>query len=142
MYNTVWYMSIKTIKRILIPINLMAIAVALNLAINPHVYAAPASFTVTNTNDSGAGSLRQAITDANANNNTGDIDNIQFNIAGSGLKTIILNTVLPTIDEPININGFTQPGSSANTAVNPLPFNTSYGIAVHAVTGSSFGYLI
>lgn len=131
-------MSIKTIKRILIPISLVVLIAVLTTATKAQVYAASASFIVTNTNDSGAGSLRQAIIDANANNNTGDIDNIQFNIAGSGLKTITLNTILPTIDEPININGFTQPGSSANTAVNPLPFNANYGIAVHAVAGSDF----
>ena len=40
-----------------------------------------ATFTVTNTNDSGAGSLRQAILDANGN---GGVDTIAFNIAGSG----------------------------------------------------------
>ncbi len=46
---------------------------------------AAATFTVTNTNDSGAGSLRQAILDANAN--PGD-DTIAFNIPGSGVQTI------------------------------------------------------
>jgi len=42
---------------------------------------ANASFTVTNTNDSGAGSLKQAILDANANL---DADSICFAIPGSG----------------------------------------------------------
>ena len=102
------------------------------------VLAAPADFTVTNTNDSGAGSLRQAITDANANGNASDVDNIQFNIPGSGLKTITLSTVLPDITQPISINGFTQPGSSANTAINPLPFDASYGIAVQAESGDNY----
>ena len=44
-----------------------------------------ATFTVTNTNDSGAGSLRQAILDANANPG---LDTIAFNIPGSGVHTI------------------------------------------------------
>src|ERR1043166_3441296 len=44
-----------------------------------------ATFTVTNTNDSGPGSLRQAILDANAASGT---DSIVFSI-GSGGQTII-----------------------------------------------------
>jgi len=69
-----------------------------------------ATFTVTNTNDSGAGSLRQAIIDANA---TAAIDTINFNIPGSGLHTLNLTSFLPFIDQPIIIDGTTQPGWSA-----------------------------
>ena len=43
------------------------------------------SFPVINTNDSGAGSLRQAITDADA---AGDGSVITFQIPGSGVQTI------------------------------------------------------
>ncbi len=50
-----------------------------------------ATYTVTNTNDSGAGSLRQAILDANAN---AGADDIVFNISGTGVHTITLATVL------------------------------------------------
>ena len=46
---------------------------------------AAATFTVTNTNDSGAGSLRQAITDANG---SGGPHTIAFDILGSGVQTI------------------------------------------------------
>ncbi len=42
-----------------------------------------ATYTVTNTNDSGAGSLRQAILDANAN---AGLDTISFSITGSELR--------------------------------------------------------
>src|SRR5947208_2059572 len=48
----------------------------------------PAIFTVTDTNDDGPGSLRQAILDANAAVNVGGPDEIHFNIAGSGVQTI------------------------------------------------------
>src|SRR5262249_34183404 len=79
-------------------------------------------FVVTNTNDAGAGSLRQAITCANTIPNidrTGDAvvdpDPITFNIAGTGLKTIIPASNLPDITDPIFIDGYTQPGASANT---------------------------
>src|SRR5262249_53058929 len=40
----------------------------------------PSTFTVTNTLDSGAGSLRQAILDANDSSNVGGPDTIAFNI--------------------------------------------------------------
>src|SRR3954469_1404354 len=71
-----------------------------------------ATYTVTTTADSGAGSLRQAITDANGN---AGHDTIEFNITGSGVHTIAPATVLPTITDQVTIDGYTQPGASANT---------------------------
>ena len=44
-----------------------------------------ATFTVINTNDSGTGSLRQALLDANGNPG---LDTIAFNIPGAGPHTI------------------------------------------------------
>lgn len=79
--------------------------------------AAAETFTVTNTNDSGAGSLRAAITDANAHANI-DLevpDVVAFNIPGGGVHTITLASVLPSITDPIIIDGYTQPGASENT---------------------------
>ncbi len=70
------------------------------------VNAAP--FTVTNLNDSGTGSLRQAIIDANV---AADADTINFGIAG----TITPATPLPTITNPVTINGYSAPGAVANT---------------------------
>src|SRR5262249_55937217 len=57
----------------------------------------PSTFLVTNTNDSGAGSLRQAILDANATPNVGGPDLISFAIPGSGVQTITPASALPTI---------------------------------------------
>src|SRR5262249_18160277 len=65
-----------------------------------------ATFTVTNTNDSGTGSLRQAILDANANPG---LDTITFAI-GSGPRTIAPLSPLPTITDRVVIDGTTQPG--------------------------------
>src|SRR5688572_2291603 len=74
---------------------------------------APSStFTVTNTNDTGAGSLRQAILDANANSG---LDTVAFNIPGSGVRTISPASPLPTITDPMIIDGYTQPGATPNT---------------------------
>ena len=90
--------------------------VALLLAFSASM-AAAATFTVTNTADSGAGSLRQAILDANAN---AGLDTIAFNVSGagcdgSGVCTITTASVLPIILSPVVIDGYTQPGSSPNT---------------------------
>jgi subtilisin family serine protease len=73
-------------------------------------FASSAAISVTNTNDSGAGSLRQALTDANAN---GNFSVITFNIAGGGNQVITPSTPLPVITQPIYIDGYTQPGSQA-----------------------------
>ena len=67
-----------------------------------------ADYTVTNVNDAGPGSLRQAILDANAHGGT---DNILFAIPGGGPHTIMPFTPLPVITGTTNINGYTQPGS-------------------------------
>jgi hypothetical protein len=72
---------------------------------------AAATFTVTNTSDSGAGSLRQAILDANA---TPGLDTIAFGIPGSGVQTIAIGSNLEVTD-PVLIDGYSQPGSSPNT---------------------------
>jgi CSLREA domain-containing protein len=56
--------------------------------------------------------LRAAIQEANA---TSDADTISFNIAGAGVHTIEVNPQLPNSTFPITIDGYTQPGASANT---------------------------
>jgi len=65
-------------------------------------------FTVTTTNDSGPGSLRQAILDANV---APGPDSIEFSIA-SGPQTILPSSALPIITDTVLIDGTTQPGHS------------------------------
>ena len=79
-----------------------------------------ATFTVINTNDSGVGSFRQAIIDANA---TAGPDIITFNIPGAGVHTITALSAYPPITEQVLINGYSQPGASAGTNAFPLPLN-------------------
>jgi CSLREA domain-containing protein len=81
--------------------------------------AAADTFIVNNTADPGDGTcnlagctLREAITAANANPGA---DTITFNIIGSGVKTISLTSALPNITDTVTIDGYTQPGASANT---------------------------
>jgi CSLREA domain-containing protein len=56
--------------------------------------------------------LRAAIQQANY---TTGADAINFAIPGSGVKTIAPNPELPQITEAVSINGYSQPGASANT---------------------------
>ncbi|WP_148596529.1 Ig-like domain-containing protein [Aquisphaera giovannonii] len=68
---------------------------------------------VTNTGDSGVGSLRQALIIAAASNTTAP-DVIQFAIPGTGPFVIQPLTPLPEITHPTVIDGYTQSGSRAN----------------------------
>lgn len=74
------------------------------------------TYTVSNTNDDGPGSLRWAITQANA---LPDGDNIHFNIPGAGPHVISLLSPLPAIQYRVNVYGYTQPGASPATASTP-----------------------
>jgi hypothetical protein len=102
-----------------------------------------ATFTVTNASDSGAGSLRQAILDANAN---AGADTIAFNIVGAGVQTITLSSSLPfaAITGDLTVDGTTQPGYAgtpliavvcANTNVSAFAFTSAPG----TVQGVSIG---
>src|SRR5262249_34064182 len=86
------------------------------LAVSRHAIAT--TFTVTNTNDSGVGSLRQAISDANAGGP--GPHTITFNIPGSGVHGIELSSGLPAISIPVGgltIDATTQPGYAGSPLV-------------------------
>ena len=76
------------------------------------------TFVVTNTNDAGPGSLRQAITDSNNDTSNPGVDTIDFAINGLGVQTIQPLSDLPTITHPVFIDGNFQPGSTVNTDPN------------------------
>ena len=78
------------------------------------------AFTVSNLNDQGAGSLRQAILNADS---TRGADVINFDVAG----TITLASALPTITGNVNIDGTTAPGF-AGTPVVEVNFNNFGGL--------------
>jgi hypothetical protein len=77
----------------------------------------PSTFLVSNVADSGPGSLRQAILDANAHSGA---DVIDFAI-GSGAQTIAVGsttgTPLPTITDSVTIDGTSQPGYSGTPLI-------------------------
>ena len=67
-------------------------------------------FTVTNANDGGTGSLRQAILSSNAA--IGPATNsIDFKIGNAGAYAILLKSALPPIAQPVVIDGTSEPGT-------------------------------
>src|SRR5688572_13279696 len=76
---------------------------------------AATTFIVFNTNDGGAGSLRQAILNANV---SPGVDTIKFNLPSGGVNTLIPGSPLPTITDPVIIDGYSQIGASPNTQVD------------------------
>ena len=94
------------------------------------VAAGPTTFVVVNTNDSGAGSLRQAILDANAQAGP---DQIAFAIPGTGVRSIVPVTALPAITSPITIDGTTQTGFTGTTPIvelNGSQAGSAHGLVV------------
>ncbi len=64
------------------------------------------------TDDNTVGTLRSAITAANAN---GDATTISFGVSGTCPHIITLSALLPNITTDVTINGYTEPGSAANS---------------------------
>ncbi len=95
-----------------------------------------ATFTVTNANDSGAGSLRQAILDSNAASGT---RNIGFSI-GSGLQTITLLSQLPVIlGGGVTVDATTQPGWAGTPLIELVGTSagaSAYGLILNSAAGS------
>ncbi|MFN2511686.1 MAG: Calx-beta domain-containing protein [Pyrinomonadaceae bacterium] len=100
-----------------------------------------ASTVVTNTNDAGPGSLRQAILNANANDNAvHGMDTITFSI-GSGPQTINVGSTtgigLPEITDPVTINGTSQPGFAGTPLIELNGQSTPQGTAGLKITAGS-----
>lgn len=117
---------------------------AASLSHTPHAKAAGV-ITVNSNNDTtandGVCTLREAIVAANNDTASGaaggecaagsDTDTINFSITGTASftndgqsgYTITPATALPFISTPMTINGYSQPGARANTAIAPQPLN-------------------
>jgi hypothetical protein len=83
------------------------------LALGGH-WAGAATYTVTSTNDTGTGTLRQAITSAN---NSGVSNFIAFNLTGTGPFTINISNALPALGAVMTIDATTQPGYAGTPRV-------------------------
>ena len=106
------------------------------------------TFTVSNTSDSGAGSLRQAILSSNAT--TGGANIINFQIGSGGAQTITLASPLPHVSHAVAINGASQPNTGsvpsitlngANAGTNAIGLeltasnSTISGLAIDSFSG-------
>ena len=99
--------------------------------------AAAATFTVTNTNDTGPGSLRQALIDANA---AAGADDIAFTVVPPA--TISLLSALPQITDPLTINGLgassltirRDPGAPANFRIFDITASAAPQVTITGVT--------
>lgn len=119
---------------IIAPLLMLAVAVAPSAA---------ATYTVITTSDSGAGSLRQAITDANSN---AGADAIVFNIPTTDAGYVVgppdywsitILSALPTVTDTVVIDGYTQPGAQRNTVPRP---GVSDAVLKIEVRGDSAGF--
>jgi hypothetical protein len=97
----------------------------------------PFTLIVTNTNDSGPGSLRQAVNNANAH--SGFTDTISFSIPGTGVHTIAPLSPLPQIADPVVIDGTTQPGYAGSPVIelNGAAAGGSSGLSLASIASGS-----
>jgi hypothetical protein len=99
------------------------------------------AFTVTNTADSGTGSLRWAITQADKS--TSPNNTINFKISGSGVRVIRLASALPAITSPVTIDGTSQSGYSGHPVVDLTGSSRSFnGVDVKAPNVTIKGFAI
>ena len=92
MRGVIQFLFCQARRRGLLPATLMVFAFLCRVS------EAQFTFTVTNTADSGLGSLRWAITNANANPGP---DTINFQISGIAPYSINLLSALPSVTDPV-----------------------------------------
>jgi titin len=97
------------------------------------------TFTVTNTTDSGSGSMRQAI--INSNGTTGP-NSITFKIPGIGVQTINLLSALPALTQPVTIDGTTDPNSGGQPVIQVDGTRAGSGAVGLNLTASASGSTI
>ena len=98
-------------------------------------------FVVRNTNDTGPGSLRNALTKANQ---TAGSQTISFNIPGSNPHSIVPATPLPSITDTVILDGTTQPGYSGSPVIelNGQLVSGAAGIHLSASNSVVKGFVI
>jgi titin len=93
-----------------------------------------ATFLVSSAADSGPGTLRQAILDANA---AAGADQITFSIGGGGVQTIAPTSALPAITGAVIIDGTTQPGFAGSPIIELSGASAGSASGLFITAGSS-----
>jgi hypothetical protein len=136
MYNPT-FLKLRPLFKVLFGNSIWAFLILLfgcSLFITKPGHAICGSSFVTNTNDSGLGSLRQAILTSNgASGQT----TICFNIPGGGLHTIALASSLPAITTPAIIDGTSQPGYSGAPLIELNGANVTNQPGIWITAGNS-----
>ena len=147
MRGVIQFLFCQARRRGLLPATLMVFAFLCRVS------EAQFTFTVTNTADSGLGSLRWAITNANANPGT---NTINFQINGAAPYSIALLSALPSVSNPwtiidattqtnysgtpvVELNGASAGGSAVGLQLNSA-FNTVKGLAINRF--NSYGVVL
>jgi CSLREA domain-containing protein len=121
-------------KRVMLAVFVsIAVVSGVILLARPGTQASPdATYTVNSTGDPGVGTcdatectLREAIAAANANAGT---DTIEFNIPGAGPHTIRPGSALPTITDPVIIDGTSEPDFTGTPIIELDGTNAGAGV--------------
>ncbi len=101
--------------------------------------------------DDGECTLREAIVASNTDTTSGALageciagsgdDIINFDIPGRGVRTILPLSALPPIEAKVDINGYSQPGASANTAIAPAALNGNLLIEISGKNVKNYALL-
>lgn len=86
--------------------------------------------------DTGIGTLRWALNQANADPN---YSVIRFNIPGACPRVIAPASELPLVQSPIGIDGYSQPGSQANTTALGKATNATICVSLSGFNGLQYG---
>ncbi len=138
------YFNIKKIRIFSLAVLLVAFTGIFLATRTSDVKAAPSTFEVNSINDGsdanngdgicetstpGECTLRAAIEQANTNGNPSDQDKVTFDISGTGLHTIVSGAQF-SISQSLEIDGYSQLGSSANSQAWPSPFDGTLTIEI------------
>ena len=107
--------------------------------------------TADDQDNDGECTLREAIVASNTDTASGALageciagsgdDIINFNIAGAGVRTIVPLSQLPPVEAKVDINGYSQPGATANTAIAPAALNGNLLIEIDGTNVANYALL-
>jgi titin len=140
---------------IIISTSLLIISLAFFMYKNSDTALAASTIIVNSTaddqDDDGECTLREAILASNTDTASGALrgeciagsgdDIINFDIPGRGVRTIVPLSALPPIEAKVDIDGYSQPGATANTAIAPAALNGNLLIEISGKNVKNYALL-